>query len=295
MKSIKLLVVLLACVGCYGCAGQDTFRRFLHGDPVVSGAPQINDNVFLLRHKGDDEDSYTETGRVVPLPCKPFMEEANPDPATLKDQAQIELCVYAMHQLIDVRWHRFEHEINATLSTSNFVADVSVLGLTTAATLASVDSAKILSAIAAGITGTRKSWNEDILYSYSIQTILQQMRTDRALVDSQIQTRLAGGKAYDNIYEAANDLFNYDTAGSWEHAMSSLQINIAATTAACQARLRTQEMAVAIDNKNTAAAVSTATEPCGSMPTNSDKPADKNTVAPADSGNAQETPGNGSK
>jgi hypothetical protein len=200
-----------------------------------------------------------------------------------------------MHQLIDVRWHRFEHEINATLSTSNFVADVSVLGLTTAATLASVDSAKILSAIAAGITGTRKSWNEDILYSYSIQTILQQMRTDRALVDSQIQTRLAGGKAYDNIYEAANDLFNYDTAGSWEHAMSSLQINIAATTAACQARLRTQEMAVAIDNKNTAAAVSTATEPCGSMPTNSDKPADKNTVAPADSGNAQETPGNGSK
>jgi hypothetical protein len=158
-----------------------------------------------------------------------------------------------------------------------------------------VDSAKILSAIAAGITGTRKSWNEDILYSYSIQTILQQMRTDRALVDSQIQTRLAGGKPYDNIYEAANDLFNYDIAGSWEHAMSSLQINIAATTAACQARLRSQEMAVAIDNKNTAAAASTATEPCGPMPASPDKPADKNTVAPPDNGNAQETPGNGSK
>jgi hypothetical protein len=277
MKSIRTLVGLLACVSCCGCAG---VQRFLHGDPVVSGAPEINDNVFLLRNDGVDEVSYTDTGKVVPASCRQFMEkkadptmEAKaPDVEILKNPDQIKLCVYAMHQLIDVRWHRFEHEVNATLSTSNFVADVSVLGLTTAATLASVDSAKILSAIAAGITGTRKSWNEDILYSYSIQTILQQMRTDRALVDSQIQARLAGGKPYDNIFEAANDLFNYDVAGSWEHAMSSLQINIAATTAACQARLRTQEMAVAVSDKAVAAGASTATQPCGPTPASTDTP-----------------------
>jgi hypothetical protein len=197
------------------------------------------------------------------------MEEQVPDATTLKDSAQIRLCVYAMHTLIDVRWHHFEHEISATLSTSNFVADVSVLGLTTAATLASVDSAKILAAIAAGITGARKSWDEDILYSYSLQTILLQMRTDRALVDSQIQARLApGGKPYDNIYEATNDLYNYDIAGSWEHAMSSLQTSIAATTAACQARLRNQQRASAIgSNKSDVAATSTPTQPCGPAPT----------------------------
>lgn len=293
MKSIRFFVMLVACIGCYGCAGKDTLRRFLHGDPVVSGAPEINDNVFLLRNGGEDEESYTDTGKVVPASCGPFMEEQKPTATSLTDPAQIKLCVYAMHALIDVRWHRFEHEVNATLSTSNFVADVSVLGLTTAATLASVDSAKILAAIAAGITGTRKSWDEDILYSYSIQTILQQMRTDRALADLQIQTRLAAtGKPYANIYEAANDLFNYDVAGSWEHAMSSLQVNIAATTAACQTRLRNQQMAGAVahdatDDSSTKPVATTATEPCG-PPQVSASPAHSDENAP-------EAPGDGSK
>jgi len=271
MKSIRtFLVIVLACAGGSGCTG---LQRFIHGDPVVSGAPEINDNVFLLRHHGLDEETYTDTGKVVPFPCLPFMHNALGekkddkndfhDPVSLTDKTQIKLCVYAMHGLIDVRWHRFEHEVSAALSTSNFVADVSVLGLTTAATLASVDSAKILAAIAAGITGTRKSWDEDVLYSYSIQQILLQMRTDRALADSQIQARLASG-GYENIYEATNDLFNYDVAGSWEHAMSSLQLNVAATTAACQARLRNQEMASAAGAERTVPVASTATDPCNS-------------------------------
>jgi hypothetical protein len=307
MKSIRIFVALLACVGCYGCAG---VQRFLHGDPVVSGAPEINDNVFLLRNNGDDEETYTDTGKVVPAPCKSFMRDpapassdsdamsqatdmtgakaqggppqnkdianvpasdardpkANTSPKLGGEPNQIRLCVYAMHNLIDVRWHRFEHEVSATLSTSNFLADVSVLGLTTASTLASVDSAKILSAIAAGVTGARKSWDEDILYSYSIQEILQQMRTDRALADTQIQARLAPtGRPYDNIDEAANDLFNYDVAGSWEHAMSSLQLSVAATTAACQARLRNQQMASAAGTPTIAPLASTATDPCNSI------------------------------
>ena len=271
MKSIRtFLVIMLACACGYGCTG---LQRFMHGDPVVSGAPEINDNVFLLRHHGLDEDTYTDTGKVVPYPCLPFMYNAlgdkkedkndSHDPELLTNGPQITLCVSAMHSLIDVRWHRFEHEVSAALSTSNFVADVSVLGLTTAATLASVDSAKILAAIAAGITGTRKSWDEDVLYSYSIQQILLQMRTDRALADSQIQARLAAG-GYKNIYDAANDLFNYDVAGSWEHAMSSLQLNVAATTAACQARLRNQEMASAAGSQRVVPVASTATDPCNS-------------------------------
>jgi len=274
MKSItSVLIVVLACAGGYGCAGNDSWRQFFHGDPVVSGAPEINDNVFLLRHNGTDEDSYTDTGSVQPAPCRQFMEEQSPDLTKLQDTTQIDLCVYAMHALIDVRWHRFEHEISAALSTSHFVADVSVLGLTTAATLASVDSAKILSAIAAGITGTRKSWDEDVLYSYSIQEILLQMQTDRALADSQIRARLApGGKHYDNIYEATIDLYNYDIAGSWEHAMSSLQLNVAATTAACQTRLRNQELASATNKPMALSAPATPTDPCGAKEAQSQAP-----------------------
>jgi hypothetical protein len=270
MKSISsVFVVVLACVSGYGCSG---LQRFMHGDPVVSGAPEINDNVFLLRDNGQDETTYTDTGSAIPYPCMDFVynekddknAEKKPDPDILTNGVKIKLCVSAMHGLIDARWHRFEHEVNATLSTSHFVADVSVLGLTTAATLASVDSAKILSAIAAGITGARKSWDEDVLYSYSIQEILLQMRTDRAIADAQIQARLTGPRPYNNIYEATNDLYNYDIAGSWEHAMSSLQLNVAATTAACQARLRNQQMASAAGSQAVVPVASTATDPCNS-------------------------------
>src|SRR5512135_1727848 len=107
MKSIRtVLFILLACAGGYGCTG---LQRFMHGHPIVSGAPEINDNVFLLRNGGEDEVSYTDTGKVIPAPCTPFMDSHHPTPNHL---AQINLCVYAMHGLIDVRWHRFEHELS---------------------------------------------------------------------------------------------------------------------------------------------------------------------------------------
>jgi hypothetical protein len=47
--------------------------------------------------------------------------------------------------------------------------------------------------------------------------------------------------------------------------MSSLQLNVAATTAACQARLRNQQMASAAGAKTIVPIESTATDPCNSV------------------------------
>jgi len=318
MKSIRIFIALLACVGCYGCADLN-FHPIRNLRDAVRGEPRINDNVFMLRN-GGEEDDYTDIPAVIPLACLPphwserdaqyaaqIAHAGSKDAQPIENQRNFEIeghisemqpvdiknCTYAMKLLIDTRWAHFEHVLNASLSTSNFALDAAVTGLTTAIPLVGSGTKDILGAIAAGISGTRKNFNEDILYSYSIQAIMQQMRTDRAQVASRIETRLTSGSKYSTMYEASIDLFEYDQAGSWDHAMSSLQINIAATTAACQTRLRNQQMAGAVDPKkltkaeaNAAAPVaSTPTEPCGPA----SKPPDTNTVTPANSGNARGT------
>jgi hypothetical protein len=104
------------------------------------------------------------------------------------------------------------------------------------------------------------------------------MRTDRAAQRAVIEAHLGGNtNRYRNIYQAEADLLDYSRAGSWDHAMASLQTNIAAQTAACQARLRDQMLSKTTDtHADGQPATSTTTDPC-----NSAKP-----VAAATSGQA---------
>ena len=268
MKSItSIFVVILACGSGYGCADLN-FHPLLNLRDAVHGEPRINDNVFMMRNRGK-ADNYADVPSVIPLACLPADQRATDRDIerqmSTMAASDIRTCTYAMKLLIDTRWAHFEHVMNASLSTSNFVADAAITGLTTAVPLVGSGTKDILSAIAAGISGTRKNFDEDILYSYSIQAILQQMRTDRAEIATRIDTRLTGNKPYSGMYEASIDLFEYDQAGSWDHAMSSLQTNIAATTAACQARLRNQQMAAASGEKTVKVFVSTSTDPCSSV------------------------------
>jgi len=188
--------------------------------------------------------------------------------ALSNDKPKLNTCVDAMKQLIDMRWADFEHAINGSLSTSNFLVDAAVTGLTTSIPLVAPGTKSVLAAISAGLLGTRKNFDEDILYSYSIKTILQQMRTDRAAQGAVIEGHLDGRSTpYRNMYQAESDLFEYAMAGSWDHAMASLTTNIAAQTAACQARLRDQKMSQPTDTlPDGQTPTSTATDPCNAPP-----------------------------
>jgi hypothetical protein len=248
----------------------------------MRGGPWINGNVFMGRN-GGRPDSREDTPAVIPLACRPSDQQssgtydsdkkkADTEEHNLKieqefidlDEAGVKKCVDAMKLLIDMRWARFEHVLNGSLSTTNFLADAAVTGLSASIPLVAPGTRSVLGAITSGITGTRKNWDEDILYSYSIQSILQQMRKDRALKADEIERHLIGvARPYRNMSDAAVDLFEYDQAGSWEHAMASLQTNLAAQTAACQARLRDQKLEKTTDtHPDGQTPTSTATDPC---------------------------------
>lgn len=253
-------------------SGCGTIIDAVHGvRDAAHGAPRINDNVFMMRN-GGAEDPDAAIPAVIPRACRPpgvaanntfdakigdvdlkkVTGGSNPDYSendieeyaySLKQGEALDKCVAAMKLLVDTRWAHFEHVLNASLSTSNFFVDATVTGLATSIPLVANGTKNVLGAIAAGLSGTRKDFDEDILYSYSIQTILQQMRTDRAAEEAVIVGRLySQTHPYRNMYEAADDLFAYDQAGSWDHGMASLQANIAAQTAACQSRLRDEKI-----------------------------------------------------
>lgn len=273
----RALVIVLIGLGCSGCelvhSAQDAMR----------GGPRINDNVFMGRN-GGERDAYEDIPGVIPLACRGYEFEGKDngglldidDNSAVTEHEAILIerhidslsgddlvkCVDAMKLLIDTRWAHFEHVINGSVATTNFFADAAVTGLAASIPLVASGTKSVLGAITAGISGTRKNFDEDILYSYSIQNILQQMRTDRSAKAADIDKRLHGDpRPYRNMSEAASDLFEYDQAGGWEHAMASLQTHVAAQTADCVARLRNEKMGptAKVTEKKEAA---TATEPC---------------------------------
>ncbi|GEM_PF-4496814 len=180
-------------------------------------------------------------------------EQLTSDPYNGWTGARIVACTEAMRQLIDIRFAHYEDAVLASDSTWNTFSDIAVVGMGAAGSLAGGTTSQVLNAASSALTGTQGKINSDVLYSHSINLILQQMKTNRAQQGTIIDQRLAktndsgnsgdgqagvaadpkkGGnqsgqsadvKPYANMYEAAVDLYAYARAGSWTEAMISLE------------------------------------------------------------------------
>lgn len=218
---VRLAALIPLCLGMTACSQWSSLKK---------GGAEISDQTWMLdqSYPAHSSPQYTD---FIPYPCPKTDAEA----AALTATPTINACVYAMLQLIDVKWVHFQDALLASSSTSNFAADSVLLGLGTAGSFVTGSTTQILHAISAGVTGLRSSFNQDILYSQTITTILLQMEADRSAERAIIMAKLTGkpGKApdgsaldtspYTNMYQAANDLFFYARAGSWTHSLLSIQ------------------------------------------------------------------------
>lgn len=195
--SLMRSTLLLACLAASGCS-------------LVKGGPLISDRVWLL-----SQNAATAGQDYIPLACPQTDEKA-----VTFTQPNIEKCVNSMLLLIDVKWIAFRDELLTSSSNANLAADVGLLGLGGAGSFVSGTATQILHAASAGVTGLRSSINQDLLYSNTITAILFQMDADRTAQRKVIEGKLAG---YTDIYDAANDLFIYARAGSWNNALLSIQ------------------------------------------------------------------------
>jgi hypothetical protein len=102
-------------------------------------------------------------------------------------------CIYAFLTAIDQSYNVYKRATVVTVNGANTAADIAVLGLATGATAIGGNTGRILSGIAAGLTGAKSTINADLLYNSSITTIVLQMDGDRADIRSQIMQRIQNG------------------------------------------------------------------------------------------------------
>jgi hypothetical protein len=244
-----LTALLAACLGMTACS-------------LWRGGPAISDQVWMLNTSypssslAENEDfvplvhdqtaartaavagataAETNAGLTEAAKINPAAVGTTAGAANVTNSAQINQCVYQMLQPIDVKWVHFQDRLLGSSSTSNCAADTTLLGLGGAGSFVAGTTTQILHAVSAGVTGLRSSFNQDILYSQTITTILLQMEADRTAMCNIVMAKLTGKAAkaadgsaldtspYVNMYQAANDMFLYARAGSWTHALLSIQ------------------------------------------------------------------------
>jgi outer membrane protein OmpA-like peptidoglycan-associated protein len=276
MRLVK--TVLLCAFSIAMCSGCGVLRH----DALLQGEPIIEDKVFLLHAQDEALCGEKLDGTcAAPDPCK---GAATWRISTQKDafKEKVKLCTLAMKLLIDTRWAHFADELRGAVDNGTAAVDLAMVGLNSAAALAPTGTAQILSAIAGGLGSAKATVNQDILYKNSITLILLQMKKDRASWATVIMAKLnaVDDKGYQNMYEAANDLYAYDRAGSWNEALAATQVSAGAQTAQCEAEQKQQALAQAgAERTTTDASKVSGTTPCETMTSSATMPSNDLDVA----------------
>jgi hypothetical protein len=99
--------------------------------------------------------------------------------------------VTARMYIADMEYHYYEARLTKEMQEEGVGATAVELGLTTAATLVPVAQTKtLLAALATGVTGLDKAYNEKELLSNAIQALQTQMRADRKSEAGQIYAKM---------------------------------------------------------------------------------------------------------
>lgn len=124
---------------------------------------------------------------------------------------------------IDLEYTHYEALLTSSTSDANLLAAITTIGLTGTASVLNVPQTnKILSAVAAGVTGASQAYDKDILLSQAIQNLQMQMRTDR---NNQAKIIIANMKCDISKYPlgmALSDLETYYRVGTLESAEISI-------------------------------------------------------------------------
>lgn len=121
---------------------------------------------------------------------------------------------------IDVQYFAFETALTQERQQLGFLSTVTNIGLTgTASLITPVVTKNILTAIAAGLTGTKAAFNDEILLNRTIQVLQSQMRGNRSRKASLILSRLGSPSSVYPLGLALSDLEEYYQAGTITSAL----------------------------------------------------------------------------
>ncbi|MFS8146451.1 hypothetical protein [Rhizobium sp. BR 249] len=133
--------------------------------------------------------------------------------------------MYAM----DVAYTEYENALTTERQTVGFVGSSANIALNTAATLVTPTSTKTaISAVAAGLSGTRAAYNDDVLLKNSVDLLQTQMRANRANVAATIFRRMSHDDSVYPLAMALSDLEDYYRAGTMTGGIIKAQSTVSA-------------------------------------------------------------------
>jgi hypothetical protein len=246
---LAAIAAVLSLLGLSACGGQK----------LAQGESDFNTGILLPQGVGDAaarpaDGRLNLVPKIGPASCNEYVK----DPAGAVQYVpassdQVIRCVYELKAIIDDHYREYRITLHHFADYGNAVADITSLGLSTAATATGVSAVKtVLSAINAGVTGSKSIINEDLLYKQAIELLLTQMDADRDKQFSVILGQLNDKTSHYTIAQAKDDMLVYFGDGTWDHAIVSLQAKASANLANCQA---------AVDNAKTSATTGSTQSP----------------------------------
>ncbi len=177
------------------------------------------------------------------------------DPGNLSGPG-LRSCFYGLKSIIDDQYREYKITLRHIVDGGNTLADLLGLGLSTAATATPGAPAKTLfSAFSSAVAGGKSIVDADLLYKQTIVITINEMDADRAQLETGMLTRLNAATPPYTLAEAENDLLAYYEAGTFTHALVSLETRSAANQANCSAQA--QNAKVSAGSATTSPAIST--------------------------------------
>lgn len=208
---------------------------------LQQGEPNFNTAILLPGYTAASPAAVSsrDVGKLelVPLDLPAACKNVNGTPVTDSTTTKniVNGCVFAIVTIIDDLYREYRITLHHFADDGNAVADISVLGLTTAATgPIGATTGKVLTGVAAFVTGSKSVINQDLLYKQTIENIIHQMDADRASRLNIINASI-GGAGY-TLAMAKDDLLLYFAAGTWDDAITTMQTTLATNQANCQAQ-----------------------------------------------------------
>ncbi|MER9163621.1 hypothetical protein [Mesorhizobium sp. M0715] len=143
--------------------------------------------------------------------------------------------ITARKYAIDIAYSNYEASLTREQqSVGVLAADANIVLNSAASLFAPVGTKNILSAAAAGVTGVKANYADEVLRKSSIELLQTQMRTNRNVVWSNIMRHLGDSDAVYPIALALSDIEEYYRAGTIPGAILKAQATISAAEQTAQ-------------------------------------------------------------
>lgn len=164
--------------------------------------------------------NVTSTGINVQDALTRFYSPRPGDRGDLSQEGYRNMMIGTYLMAADLRFNEFRRHLSRQARGSNFGLDLGILGFAGGASVAAGQrTANILSAIAAGLTGTRSALNRDVFFDRTLPALFAAMDGARTDIRTSIMVNMRRSAAEYPLSVAFADLANYENAGSLDSAI----------------------------------------------------------------------------